>query len=86
MPLIAFSEFDKYQLTLNNTTKKFPPITRPKTGPLTWEFKDFLEPGRTYTLLVKSVSGKVTSWPMTAEITLSKQTSATPIHRLHCNV
>lgn len=69
------SEFDKYQLTLNNTTKKFPPIALPKSAPLMWEFKDHLEPGRTYTLLVKSVSGKVTSWPMTAEVTLSEYTT-----------
>lgn len=66
-----FSEFDKYQLSLV-TTRKPPPIPRPKEEPTYWEFKDNLEPGKTYSVIVKTVSGKVTSWPVTAEVTLSK--------------
>lgn len=65
------SEFDKYQLSLV-TTRKPPPVPRPKEDPTHWEFKDNLEPGKTYSVVIKTVSGKVTSWPVTGDVTLSK--------------
>jgi len=40
--------------------------------PTVWEFRDNLEPGRSYQVVVKTVSGKVTSWPATGNVTLSK--------------
>lgn len=67
----CFSEFDKYQISLG-TVRKQPPVTRLREEPLYWEFKDNLEPGKTYQVVVKTVSGKVTSWPMSADVTLSK--------------
>ncbi|XP_018572478.1 tyrosine-protein phosphatase 10D [Anoplophora glabripennis] len=63
------SEFDKYQVSINNGRKSLP-VPRPKEEPTFWEFKDNLEPGKTYSVIVKTVSGKVTSWPVTADVTL----------------
>ncbi|XP_060530895.1 tyrosine-protein phosphatase 10D-like isoform X2 [Cylas formicarius] len=63
------SEFDKYQISLA-TLRKPTPVPRSKDDPTFWEFKDNLEPGKTYSVVVKTVSGKVTSWPVSAEVTL----------------
>lgn len=69
---ICSSEFDKYQISLGSGRKPNP-VTRLREEPPLWEFKDNLEPGKTYQVIVKTVSGKVTSWPMNADVTLSKQ-------------
>ncbi|VEN46401.1 unnamed protein product [Callosobruchus maculatus] len=61
------SEFDKYQISLG--TKKTPPVPRPREESTQLEFNN-LEPGKTYSVIVKTVSGKVTSWPVSAEVTL----------------
>lgn len=63
------SEFDKYQISLGNLRKP-PPVPRSKDEPTDWEFKDNLEPGKTYSVVVKTVSGKVTSWPVSGDVTL----------------
>ncbi|XP_030754681.1 tyrosine-protein phosphatase 10D-like [Sitophilus oryzae] len=63
------SEFDKYHISLG-TIRKLPPYHRLRDEPTFWEFKDNLEPGKTYSVVVKTVSGKVTSWPVTADVTL----------------
>ncbi|XP_063234595.1 tyrosine-protein phosphatase 10D isoform X2 [Bacillus rossius redtenbacheri] len=62
------SEFDKYQLLLS--TRRATPVTLNREEPTVYEFKDNLEPGRTYQLVVKTVSGKVGSWPATGNVTL----------------
>lgn len=67
----SFSEFDKYQISLGPARKQ-PPVTRLREEPQYYEFKDNLEPGKTYQVIVKTVSGKVTSWPMNGEVTLSE--------------
>lgn len=65
----GMSEFDKYQVSISTSRRQ---QTVPRTGDsVAWlEFKDNLEPGRTYQVIVKTVSGKVTSWPATADVTL----------------
>lgn len=65
----GMSEFDKYQVSISSSRRQ---QTVPRTGDsVAWlEFKDNLEPGRTYQVIVKTVSGKVTSWPATADVTL----------------
>lgn len=68
-PPSGFSEFDKYQISLG-TVRKAAPITRSRDEPSWTEFRDNLEPGRTYQVIVKTVSGKVTSWPTTGDVTL----------------
>lgn len=65
-----YSEFDKYQISLG-AVRKQPPVIRLREEPTFWKFKDNLEPGKTYQVVVKTVSGKVTSWPMSADVTLS---------------
>ncbi|XP_066583750.1 tyrosine-protein phosphatase 10D isoform X2 [Prorops nasuta] len=62
------SEFDKYQISLGGN-RRLAPITKNRDDETNWEFKD-LEPGKTYQVVVKTVSGKVTSWPASGDITL----------------
>lgn len=64
------SEFDKYQVSIS--VRRQAPVTRNRNEPTMWEFKENLEPGRTYQIVVKTVSGKVTSWPATGNVTVSK--------------
>lgn len=64
------SEFDKYQVSLSTTQRKQQGVLKTDDGPVSLEFKDNLEPGKTYQVVVKTVSGKVTSWPATADVTL----------------
>lgn len=63
------SEFDKYQISLGSN-RRLAPVTRNRDDENRWEFKD-LEPGKTYQVVVKTVSGKVTSWPASGDVTLS---------------
>ncbi|XP_066154391.1 tyrosine-protein phosphatase 10D isoform X4 [Euwallacea fornicatus] len=77
-PPTGKSEFDKYQISLG-TLRKPPPVPRSKDEPTNWEFRDNLEPGKTYSVVVKTVSGKVTSWPVTGEVTLEPL----PVSQLH---
>nr|CAD7463822.1 unnamed protein product [Timema tahoe] len=69
-PPAGASEFDKYQLLIS--ARRAAAVSRLRDEPTTWQFKDNLEPGRTYQVVVKTVSGKVTSWPATANVTLSE--------------
>ncbi|XP_076478541.1 protein tyrosine phosphatase 10D isoform X3 [Bombus vancouverensis nearcticus] len=62
------SEFDKYQISLGGN-RRLAPVTRNRDDESKWEFKD-LEPGKTYQVVVKTVSGKVTSWPANGDVTL----------------
>ncbi|XP_051172997.1 tyrosine-protein phosphatase 10D-like isoform X1 [Leptopilina boulardi] len=62
------SEFDKYQIT-HGGNRRFTPVTRNKDEECRWEFKD-LEPGKTYQVVVKTISGKVTSWPASGDVVL----------------
>lgn len=64
------SEFDKYQISLGGN-RRLAPVTRNKDDESKLEFKD-LEPGKTYQVVVKTVSGKVTSWPANGDVTLSE--------------
>ena len=66
------SEFDKYQVSLGGN-RRLAPVTRNRDDENQWEFKE-LEAGKTYQVVVKTVSGKVTSWPASGDITLSKST------------
>lgn len=63
------SEFDKYQVSLS-TSRRQQGVLKTEDGPVSLEFKESLEPGKTYQVVVKTVSGKVTSWPATADVTL----------------
>ncbi|XP_043262139.1 tyrosine-protein phosphatase 10D isoform X2 [Colletes gigas] len=67
-PPEGMSEFDKYQISLGGN-RRVAPVTRNRDDENKWESKD-LEPGKTYQVVVKTVSGKVTSWPASGDITL----------------
>lgn len=59
---------------INSPRKPGPsiPIMRNRDEPTEWEFHENLVPGQTYSVLGKTVSGKVTSWPATVNVTLSQ--------------
>ncbi|XP_043491071.1 tyrosine-protein phosphatase 10D isoform X2 [Polistes fuscatus] len=62
------SEFDKYQISLGGN-RRLAPVSKNRDDESRLEFKD-LEPGKTYQVIVKTVSGKVTSWPASGDVTL----------------
>lgn len=61
------SEFDKYQVSLS-TSRRQQTIPRGNEPTVSFEIKEPLEPGKTYQVIVKTVSGKVTSWPATVDV------------------
>ncbi|XP_049810526.1 tyrosine-protein phosphatase 10D isoform X2 [Schistocerca nitens] len=64
------SEFDKYQVLIAAGLRRPTPVSVNRGEPTVWEFKENLEPGHTYQVVIKTVSGKVTSWPVTGNVTL----------------
>ena len=72
------SEFDKYQVTITQRKQIFSVPRDDNEKIASWDFKDNLEPGKTYQVVVKTVSGKVTSWPASGDVTLKPL----PIRRL----
>lgn len=62
-----FTEFDRYQLSLGS--KNSGPKVIPKDEERVARFDEGLEPGRTYEVVVKAVSGNVASWPISSNIT-----------------
>lgn len=66
----GISEFDKYQVSIS-TSRRQQTIPRTSDPTPSLEIKENLEPGRTYNVIVKTVSGKVTSWPASGDITLN---------------
>ncbi|XP_017783937.1 PREDICTED: tyrosine-protein phosphatase 10D [Nicrophorus vespilloides] len=73
-------EFDKYQISLG-PGRKHQGVTKLRDEQPMVKFKD-LDPGKTYQVIVKIVSGKVTSWPMQAEVTLKPL----PVTNLYADV
>lgn len=73
------SEFEKYQVSVSAAVggagggRRLAPLLRPRDAPPYAEF-DALEPGAHCTVTVKTMSGKVTSWPASADFTLSQYT------------
>ena len=63
----GISEFDRYQVAIG-IRRKTPQIIE-KGQPLVARFSENLTPGRTYQVVVKTVSGSVASWPATGNVT-----------------
>ncbi len=61
------TEFDRYQVAIG-IRRKTPQIIE-RGDPLTARFTENLKPGRTYQVVVKTVSGSVASWPATGNVT-----------------
>ena len=61
------SDFDKYQVALGIRPKSPQKILRGQQ--LAANFTENLRPGRTYRVVVKTVSGRVVSWPATGNVT-----------------
>lgn len=65
----GMSEFDKYQVSIS-TSRRQQTVPRSTDSIASIEFRENLEPGKSYQVIVKTVSGKVTSWPATGDVTL----------------
>lgn len=70
LPPRDLTEFDKYQVSVTGEARRLTPVVRARADPPAAAF-DSLEPGARYQVTVKTMSGKVTSWPATADLTLS---------------
>lgn len=64
----GFSEFDKYQVS--STSRRQQTVPRSTDSSAWLDIRENLEPGKTYQVVVKTVSGKVTSWPVSVDVTL----------------
>lgn len=63
------SEFDKYQVSISGSRRQqF--VSKNDDNYAVLQYHEGLEAGKTYQVIVKTVSGKVTSWPATGEVTL----------------
>lgn len=62
------SEFEKYQVELSSRNESAQFIE--KGAPRAVNFTDKLDPGQTYQVLVKTVSGSVSSWPADVNVTI----------------
>ncbi|CAH0385398.1 unnamed protein product [Bemisia tabaci] len=83
-PPKGFSEFDKYQVSVNvrQQSRSTTPILKGRDEPTECELSDGLEPGRTYLVLVKTFSGKVASWPAAVNVTLKPL----PVYNLQSSI
>ncbi|XP_053600503.1 tyrosine-protein phosphatase 10D isoform X2 [Plodia interpunctella] len=66
------SEFERYQVSVGGSAaggRRPAPVLRARNDSAAAAFEG-LEPGAHYTVTVKTMSGKVTSWPASAEVTL----------------
>ena len=61
------TEFDRYQVAIGIRRKT--PQNIERNAPLSATFNENLRPGRTYQVVVKTVSGSVASWPATGNVT-----------------
>ncbi|KAJ8725313.1 hypothetical protein PYW07_016271 [Mythimna separata] len=72
LPPLEESEFEKYQVSVSGSgggARRLAPVLRARDEEPACAF-DGLEPGAPYTVTVKTMSGKVTSWPATTDLTL----------------
>ena len=67
-PPKVMSEFDRYQVSLGTKNSNVPKVVA-RDAPRVVHFDEELEPGKTYEVAIKSVSGNVASWPLTGNIT-----------------
>ncbi|RWS29718.1 tyrosine-protein phosphatase 10D-like protein [Leptotrombidium deliense] len=67
LPPKSLSEFDRYQVSLGVRSSIPKVIT--KDSPRVAHFNENLAPGKTYEVVVKTVSGNVASWPVTGNVT-----------------
>lgn len=68
-PPEAVTEFDRYQVSLGHQAKSNVPKVLSRDASRIVHFDEELEPGKTYEVVVKTVSGNVASWPLTGNVT-----------------
>ena len=64
---IEVNVYCRYQVAIDIRRKN--PLTVERGSPLVAKFTENLSPGKTYQVVVKTVSGSVASWPATGNVT-----------------
>lgn len=65
----TYSEYDGFQVSLSTTRRVFT-VPRNEGNAMFFDYPDVLESGKTYDVVVKTISDNVNSWPANGEITL----------------
>lgn len=65
----TYSEYDGFQVSLSTTRRVFT-VPRNEGNSMYFDYPDILESGKTYDVVVKTISDNVNSWPANGEITL----------------
>ncbi|XP_034475504.1 tyrosine-protein phosphatase 10D isoform X1 [Drosophila innubila] len=65
----TYSEYDSFQVSLQSPRRVFT-VPRTDANSRHFDFPDTLEPGKTYEVVVKTISESVNSWPVNGQITL----------------
>ncbi|XP_032594468.1 tyrosine-protein phosphatase 10D [Drosophila grimshawi] len=66
-PPRTYSEYDGFQISISRRVFTVP---RTEASSVHFDYPEVLEPGKSYEVVVKTMSDNVNSWPATAEITL----------------
>ncbi|XP_023030933.1 tyrosine-protein phosphatase 10D isoform X1 [Drosophila willistoni] len=69
-PPRSYSEYDGYQVSLSTSRRVYNVARSEIAGPVYFDYPEPLEAGRSYDVVVKTISDNVNSWPATGEITL----------------
>ncbi|ALC49140.1 Ptp4E [Drosophila busckii] len=70
-PPRTYSEYDSFQVSLLSTRRVFTvPRTETETNSVYFDYPEVLEAGKTYEVVVKTISDNVNSWPTNGKITL----------------
>lgn len=77
-PPRTYSEYESFEISMSTPRRVF---TVPRTDASTvyFDYPEILEPGKSYDVVVKTISDNVHSWPASAEITLRPL----PVRNLH---
>ncbi|XP_030379316.1 tyrosine-protein phosphatase 10D [Scaptodrosophila lebanonensis] len=65
----TYSEYDSFQVSLSSSLRPFH-VPRTDAPYVYFDYPEFLESGKTYTVVVKTISDSVNSWPASALVTL----------------
>ncbi|XP_064538803.1 tyrosine-protein phosphatase 10D isoform X1 [Drosophila montana] len=68
-PPRTYSEYDSFQISISTTRRVFT-VPRTEASSVYFDYPKILEPGKSYDVVVKTISDNVNSWPASAEITL----------------
>ncbi|XP_002010656.3 tyrosine-protein phosphatase 10D [Drosophila mojavensis] len=77
-PPRTYSEYESFEISISTSRRAFT-VPRTEASSLYFDYPEILEPGKSYDVVVKTISDNVHSWPASAEITLRPL----PVRNLH---